>query len=113
MTWSRSACDDARTGLRLGREGLHVHDTLLRVEAELRARFDADSALLTSVGSLTAAKKDAIQAALVDPIDNRLFEAVAEFPEFPVLVKRGGSVCVTTSISRASRHGSTNAPRDR
>ena len=60
------------------RFGATDNDTLLRVEAELRTRFDADSALLTSVGSLTAAKKDAIQAALVDPIDNRLFEAVAE-----------------------------------
>jgi len=59
------------------RFGATDNDTLLRVEAELRARFDADSALLTSIGTLTAANKDAIQAALLDPIDNRLFEAVA------------------------------------
>jgi signal transduction histidine kinase/uncharacterized membrane-anchored protein YhcB (DUF1043 family) len=59
------------------RYGASDNDTLLRVEAELRARFDADSTLLAGIAGVTAARKDAVQAALVDPIDKRLFEAVA------------------------------------
>jgi signal transduction histidine kinase len=56
-------------------------DTLVRVEAELRAQFDADSTLLTGVTSL-AAGKEAIRAALLDPTDKRLFEQVsAALPE--------------------------------
>src|SRR5215475_2779989 len=51
-------------------------DTLVRVEAELRARFDADSTLLTTVAT-RAAGKDAIRAALLDPSDKRLFEEVS------------------------------------
>jgi signal transduction histidine kinase len=51
-------------------------DTLVRVEAELRARFDADSALLTGIAA-RATSKDAIRAALVDPSDKRLFDEVA------------------------------------
>jgi signal transduction histidine kinase len=51
-------------------------DTLVRVEAELRARFDADSTLLTAVAT-RAAGKDAIRAALLDPSDKRLFEEVS------------------------------------
>ena len=50
-------------------------DTLVRVEAELRARFDADSAVLAGVTAL-AAGKEAIRAALLDPNDKRLFEQV-------------------------------------
>src|SRR5215475_329689 len=51
-------------------------DTLVRVEAELRARFDADSTLLTGVATRATAK-DAIRAALLDPSDKRLFDEVA------------------------------------
>ncbi|HUK32645.1 MAG TPA: hypothetical protein VLV86_01975, partial [Vicinamibacterales bacterium] len=44
------------------RFGATDDDTLARVEAELRARFDADSALLTGVARL-AGGHDAIRAA--------------------------------------------------
>ncbi len=53
-------------------------DTLQRVEAELRARFDNDAGLLTSIGTRTSARTDAIRAALVDPTDKQLFEAVSD-----------------------------------
>src|SRR5215467_11970377 len=65
-------------------------DTIVRVEAELRARFDADSALLTGVATRAAAK-DAIRAALVDPSDKRLFvDVAAAVPE-----QQAGRVGVT------------------
>jgi signal transduction histidine kinase len=52
-------------------------DTLVRVEAELRARFDADAAVLAGVASRTAAGRDVIRAALLDPTDKGLFALVA------------------------------------
>jgi signal transduction histidine kinase len=51
-------------------------DTLMRVEAELRARFDADTTLLTGIAARVASK-DAIRAALLDPSDKQLFDEVA------------------------------------
>jgi len=52
-------------------------DTLVRVEAELRARFDADASLLAGVALGVAEGRDAIRAALLDPGDKRLFDLVA------------------------------------
>ncbi len=52
-------------------------DTLARVEAELRARFDVDATLLAAVASTAAAGHDAIAAGLIDPSDKRLFDLVA------------------------------------
>ena len=60
------------------RFGASDNETLLRVEAELRARFDADAELLTSVATRTSSRQDALRAALLDPNDKRLFAAVAE-----------------------------------
>jgi signal transduction histidine kinase len=60
------------------RFGATDNDTLLRVEAELRAQFDTDSTLLSTVASQTLSRQEAVRAALLDPSDKRLFEAVAE-----------------------------------
>src|SRR5579872_7446975 len=60
------------------RFGATSNDTLLRVEAELRARFDADASLLADVANRTSEHQDALRAALLDPTDQRLFEAVAD-----------------------------------
>jgi len=51
-------------------------DTLVRVEAELRARFDADAALLAGVAARITAGRDGITAAVLDPGDKGLFDLV-------------------------------------
>src|SRR5665213_3190716 len=51
-------------------------ETLVRVEADLRARFATDAALLARVAATTAAGRDVIRAALLDPTDKGLFDLV-------------------------------------
>src|SRR6185436_19632287 len=58
------------------RFGVSDAETLARVEAELRGRFDADSATLADIAARTAAARDVIRAAL-DPAERRLFELAA------------------------------------
>ncbi len=53
-------------------------DTLARVKAELRARFDTDAAILAAVASRTAAGRDVIRTALLDPTEKGLFALVAD-----------------------------------
>jgi signal transduction histidine kinase len=60
------------------RYGATDNDTLLRVEAELRTRFDTDAELLTSIATRTSSRQDALRAALLDSSDKRLFAAVAD-----------------------------------
>jgi signal transduction histidine kinase len=52
-------------------------DALVRVEAELRGRFEADAARLATVASRVAAERDVIRAAAFDPGEKGLFELVA------------------------------------
>ena len=52
-------------------------EALVRVEAELRGRFSTDAASLASVSATTAAGRDVIRAALLDPTDKGLFDLVA------------------------------------
>jgi len=52
-------------------------DTLVRVEAELRARFDGNAAMLARVASQVADGREVIRAGLVDPGDKGLFDLVA------------------------------------
>jgi len=66
-------------------------DMLVHVEAELRARFDADAAMLAGVASRTSAGRDAIRAALLDPGDKSLFDLVAS----ALPVEQAGRVGVT------------------
>src|SRR5215470_604963 len=79
------------------RFGSSDNDTLLRVEAELRTRFDADAELLTSVATRTSSRQDALRAALLDPTDKRLFAAVAE----ALPADQAGRVGVTVYDDRA------------
>src|SRR5579871_366994 len=58
------------------RFGATANDTLLRVEAELRAKFDADASSLAGIARQTAEHQDALRAALLDATDKRLFEVV-------------------------------------
>ena len=60
------------------RFGSTENDTYARVEAELRARFDADATLLATVARQASdgQGQDALRAALRDPNDKRLFESV-------------------------------------
>src|SRR3954471_6573019 len=53
-------------------------DTLARVKAELRARFETDAAALAAVASRTAAGRDVIRATLVDPTEKGLFALAAD-----------------------------------
>jgi signal transduction histidine kinase len=66
-------------------------DTLARVEAELRERFDADAAMLAGVAARVAANRDIIRAALLDPGEKGLFALVAE----ALPPERAGRVGVT------------------
>ena len=52
-------------------------DTLVRVEAALRGRFEADAARLAAVASRVAAERDVVRAAALDPAEKRLFDLVA------------------------------------
>ncbi len=58
------------------RFGATANDTLLRVEAELRAKIDADSSSLAEIAKFTADHQDALRAALLDATDTRLFNVV-------------------------------------
>jgi len=66
-------------------------DTLVRVEAELRARFDADAAMLAGVAKRIADGRDGIPAAVVAPGDKGLFDLVTS----ALPVERSGRVGVT------------------
>ena len=59
------------------RFGAADSETLVRVEADLRARFAADASLLAGISATTAAGQDVIRAALLDPTDKGLFDLVA------------------------------------
>ncbi len=74
-----------------GRFGADDAATMARVEAELRARFDADTAMLAGVAAQTAARGDVIRAALVDPSERGLFALVAA----ALPAERAGRVGVT------------------
>src|SRR4051812_28878721 len=62
------------------RFGSTESDTYARVEAELRARFDADATLLATVARQASdgPGQDALRAALRDPNDKRLFQSVTD-----------------------------------
>src|ERR1043166_5940618 len=59
------------------RLGADDAETLARVEAELRGRFDADASTLAGVAAQTASGRDVIRAALLDPQEKGLFARVA------------------------------------
>ena len=66
-------------------------ETLSRVEADLRARFDADAAMLAAVTAQTAGGRDVIRAALLDPQEKGLFALVSN----ALPAERAGRVGVT------------------
>jgi len=73
------------------RFGASDAETLARVEAELRGRFDADAATLADIAARTAVARDVIRAALLDPAERRLFELAASV----LPAERAGRVGVT------------------
>src|SRR4051812_32625049 len=73
------------------RFGASDAETLARVEAELRGRFDADAVALAAIAARAAAARDVIRVALLDPAERRLFEVAAG----ALPAERAGRVGVT------------------